>query len=188
MEDNSVSHREHLGSLSVTFAGPSGPAFSFLCLSFCPPALSFPPAGRGWFFSLLLLDSSTTGSHGSNRAGNPFCCCCFLTRLLKPHTGSHGARFVFVPKTRFTPPPKGGGAGFCVTWGSSVFLGSCLWQLRPTNGSHGFNGAGNPFHWCRFPTWSSKPHTGPQRAEFGVHRLFLPPFLGGNPASWRSSL
>ena len=30
-----------------------------------------------------------------------------------------------------------------------------------TTAPHGFNGAGNPSYWCRFPTRPTKPHTGP---------------------------
>ena len=45
---------------------------------------------------------------------------------------------------------------------------------------------GEPASLVSFPTPPSKPHTGPHRAEFGFHRLFLPPFLIGSPASWRS--
>ena len=65
---------------------------------------------------------------------------------------------------------------FSLTWGG--------WPLPPdslTTGSHASNGAGNPSRWCRFPTLSPKPHTGPHRAEFWFsHQNELtPPPLGG---------
>ena len=46
-------------------------------------------------------------------------------------------------------------------------LGSCLGNCC----SHRFNGAGNPFRWCRSPTWPAKSHTEPHRAEFGFRLL-----------------
>ena len=36
-----------------------------------------------------------------------------------------------------------------------------------TTGSHGPNRAGLLLRWCRFPTWLSKPHTGPHKGKFG---------------------
>lgn len=88
----------------------------------------------------------------------------------------HTQAFLFSARTHSRPFP----------------YGERLNQLCPalldslTNGSHGFNGAGNRLRWCRSPTLTPKSHTGARRAEFGIHRLFLPPFLGGSPASWRS--
>ncbi len=57
-----------------------------------------------------------------------------------------------------------------------------------TTSPHGFNGAGNPSYWCRFPTRPTKPHTGPHRAEFGFHRLFLVRFGSGRVDKSFSSL
>lgn len=57
-----------------------------------------------------------------------------------------------------------------------------------TTAPHGFNGAGNPSYWCRFPTRPTKPHTGPHRAEFGFHRLFLVRFGSGRVDKSFSSL
>ena len=39
-------------------------------------------------------------------------------------------------------------------------LGSPLPFNSSTTGSHSFNGAGNPFCWCHFPTLASKSQTG----------------------------
>ena len=141
------------------------------------------PLTLGW---PLLPDSLTTGSHNSNGAGNPSCWCRFLTWPPKSHTGPHRGEFGFSLQNELTPPPKGGGAGFCSSLGFRVLLGSCLWQPLATTGSHGSNRAGLLLPWCRFPTWPSKPHTGAYRGEFGFHRLFLVRFFCGSPASWRS--
>ena len=121
----------------------------------------------------------TTGSHNSNGAGNPSCWCRFLTWPPKSHTGPHRGEFGFSLQNELTPPPKGGGAGFCSSLGFRVLLGSCLWQPLATTGSHGSNRAGLLLPWCRFPTWPSKPHTGAYRGEFGFHRLFLVHFETG---------
>ena len=137
-------------------------------LAFSHPGLPLPPS------------LPTTGSHRSDRAGNCFRWCRSLTRLSKPHTGAHSGEFRFCVQNEVTPPPLGGGAGFLSTWDPSVLLDS------PTTAPHGSNRAGNPFRWCRSPTQLPKPHTGPHRAEFGFHRLFLPAFLGGSAANWRS--
>ena len=58
----------------------------------------------------------------------------------------------------------------------------------PTTRPHGFNGVGNRSFWCRFLTWSSKPHTGPHGAEFGSHRFSLGRFCSGKAAKSFSSL
>ena len=131
-------------------------------------------------------DSSITGSHGFNRAGLGLWRCRFLTWLSKPHIRPHRAEFGFSPQNEFTPPPKGGGTGFCSSLEFRVLLGSCLWQLLVTTGSHASNRACLGLRWCHFLTWLSKSHTGPHRAEFRFHRFFFLDFLGGSPASWRS--
>ena len=144
--------------------------------------------GAGFLSSRFaaVLDSLTTGSHNSNGAGNPSCWCRFLTWPPKSHTGPHRGEFGFSLQNELTPPPKGGGAGFCSSLGFRVLLGSCLWQPLATTGSHGSNRAGLLLPWCRFPTWPSKPHTGAYRGEFGFHRLFLVRFFCGSPANCRS--
>ena len=95
------------------------------------------------------------------------------TWLSKPHTGPHRGEFGFFLQNKLTPPPKGGGTGFCSSLGFRVLLGSCLWQPLATTGSHGPNRAGLGLRWCRFPTRLSKSHTGPHRGEFGTQFLFL---------------
>ena len=57
-----------------------------------------------------------------------------------------------------------------------------------TTAPHGSNRAGNPFRWCRSPTWPQKPHTGSHKAKFGFHRLFLVRFFYGREAKSLSSL
>ena len=168
-----------------------GLLFLFLPLpSFSPSPLS--EWKRNQFFLtwgwLLPPDSLTTGSHASSRAGLGLCLCRSPTWLSKSHTGPHGGKFGFSPQNEFTPPPKGGGAGYRLSLVCWVFhaekpgafpqektdasyprasLGSCLWQLLATTGSHAPNRAGLGLRWCRFPTRLPKPHTGPHRAEFG---------------------
>ena len=156
---------------------------SFLFLHFCDDALWL----LGLYFSEFILSELSSGG--------------FLPLLHKPPQGSHagptglvwgctgvvplpslqngtqghtGPSSVFVRKTyKFTPPPKGGGAGVSsnlARWNFNVekpgafpqektdtsyprdSLGSCLWQLLLTNGSHGSNGACLGHRWCRFPT------------------------------------
>ena len=110
------------------------------------------------------------------------------TRPPKPHTRLHRAEFWFSLQNEVTPPPKGGRAGFYSTWSCSASLGSCLWQLLVTNGSHWLNRAGLGLRWCRSPTRPPTPHTGPHRAEFGVYHFFLERFCPGRTAKSRSSL
>ena len=155
----------------AAFAGPTGSAFSFLPFpSFSQRFLSewkqcwFSPAWGGW---PLPPDSLTTGSHASNGAGNPSRWCRFPTLSPKPHTGPHRAEFWFSHQNEFTPPPKGGGAGFCSSLGFRVFLavacGNCCSQpphAGPTGPVWGFAGV-VPL------SRLSKPHTGSHRAEFG---------------------
>ena len=134
-------------------AGPAGPAFSFS--AFLLPARPLACVDRAGFLSsrfAAVPDSSITGSHGLNRAGLGLWRCRFLTWLSKPHIRPHRAEFGFSPQNEFTPPPKGGGAGFCSSLGFRVLLGSCLWQPLATTGSHGPNRAGLLLQWRRSPT------------------------------------
>ena len=59
---------------------------------------------------------------------------CPLTGHESPHRAEFG---FFLPQNEFTPPPKGGGTGFCSSLEFRVLLGSCLWQLLVTAGSTG---------------------------------------------------
>ena len=92
--------------------------------------------------------------------------CCFggvvsLPRPLTSQKSPHRGEFGFSRQNELTPPPKGGGVGLFSNSGCLGLLDSS------TAGSHRFNGAGNPFRWCRSPTWPPKANTGPHRAEFG---------------------
>ena len=65
--------------------------------------------------------------------------------LPRPRTGQkspHRGEFWFSLQNELTPPPKGGGAGFCSTLGCSSLLDSS------TTASHGSNGAGLGSCWC----------------------------------------
>ena len=55
-------------------------------------------------------------SHGFNRAGLWLCWCCSLPRPLTGQKSPHRAKFGFSPQNEFTPPPKGGGAGYHLGW------------------------------------------------------------------------
>ena len=99
-------------------------------------------------------------------------------------TGPAGPAFSFSASPwLFSPTPHQGEV-------KPIFshLGSPLPFNSSTTGSHSFNGAGNPFRWCRSPTWSQKPHTGSHKAKFGFHRLFLVRFFYGREAKSLSSL
>ena len=173
----------------AAFAGPSGPAFFFFCLS--PVSLNrLSPSGDALVSSHLGLATAPGFAHNWVTHLQQGCLglgwCCFPTPPSdRPKTAAQG-RVLFSPQNELTPPPKGGGAGFCSSLGFRVLLGSCLWQLLATTGSHASNRACLGLRWCHFLTWLSKSHTGPHRAEFRFHRFFFLDFLGGSPASWRS--
>ena len=90
-EDSAI-HRSYPVLQCAAFAGLAGSAFLFLpCPSFSQRFLS--EWGQRWFSpawgSPLPLSLPTNGSHGSNRAGNPFRWCHFPTLASKSQTGSH---------------------------------------------------------------------------------------------------
>ena len=98
---------------------PTRACFSFFCLFFvCLHYLS--PVRRGWLFAHpgfpLSLNSSTSAPHGPNRAGNPFFWCRFPTLASKSQTGPHRGELGFSPQNEHTPPPKGGGARYRLSW------------------------------------------------------------------------
>ena len=191
---------------------------SFLFLHFCDDALWL----LGLYFSAFHLfktflwwlftaaaQAFTEALHASNRAGLGSHWCRSTTRPLTGQKLPHRAEFGFSPQNEFTPPPKGGGAGYRLSLGCWVFhaekpgafpqektdtsyprasLGSCLWQLLVTTGSHRPNRAGLGLWRCRFPTWLSKSHTRPHRGEFGSHRFFLLCFGFGRVDKALSSL
>ena len=124
-----------------------------------------------WDFPLVAFTCAAQTSTGASRRANRGCLrlgwCCFPTPPSdQPQIVAQG-RVLFVPQNERTHPPKGGGAGFRSSLGFRVLLGSCLWQPLATTGSHGPNRAGLLLQWRRSPTWLSKSHTVPHRAEFG---------------------
>ena len=133
---------------------------------------SYPRASLGSCPWQLLL---TTAPHGSNRACSGLRWCRSPTCPPKSHTGSHRAEFWFSLQNELTPPPKGGGAGFCSILGCSSLLDSS------TTASHGSNGAG--LGSCRCPT----PLPGSQictQGRTGPSLVFVPAcwrFSGGSP-------
>ena len=175
----------------AAFAGPAGPAFSFSAFPRFLSATSLQMETTPFFLTWglpLPPDSSTTGSHWPNRGCLEVRWCVGPTHLLTSQKPPHRVEFGFAHQNELTPPPKGGGAGYHLGWVCWGFhaekpgtfpqektdtsyprasLGSCHRQLLVTNGSHGFNRAGLGLRWCRFPTLSPKPHTGPHRGEFG---------------------
>ena len=86
-----------------------------------------------------------------HRAGLGLRWCRFPTLGSNRHTGANRAEFGFSPQNEFTPLPKGGGAGYCFSLVVRVLLGSCLWQLLATTGSHASNRACLGLRWCHFP-------------------------------------
>ena len=166
-----VFHRGHPVPHCAAFAGPSGPAFFlFLPISgFSQPLLSewrrtgflSPWVGHCPRIRSQLGHTPPTGLvWGLGGVAS-------LPRPLTGQKSPHRAEFGFSPQNEFTPPPKGGGAGYCFSLVVRVLLGSCLWQLLATTGSHASNRACLGLRWCHFLTWLSKSHTGPHRAEFG---------------------
>ena len=189
VEKNILFHRGHPVLQCAAFAGPTGSAFSFLLFhSFShPPLLS---GGKTSFLSAGVDRCPRICPQPAHTAPTGQATCfAGVASLPRPLTGQkppHRAEFGFSPQNEFTPPPKGGGAGYCFSLVVRVLLGSCLWQLLATTGSHASNRACLGLRWCHFLTRLSKSHTGPHRAEFRFHRFFFLDFLGGSPASWRS--
>ena len=118
------------------------------------------------------VQASTGASRRANRAGLGLRWCCFPTPPSnRPRIVAQG-RVLFSPQNELTPPPKGGGAGFCSSLGFRVLLGSCLWQPLATTGSHWPNRAGIEPRWCPLPSSHNRTQgrTGPN--------LVSPSFLG----------
>ena len=91
------------------------------------------------------VQTSTGASRRANRAGLQLRRCRSPTRPPKLHKGPHRGEFWFSLQNELTPPPKGGGAGFCSILGCSSLLDSS------TTASHGSNGAGLGSCWCPTP-------------------------------------
>ena len=180
------------------------------CLFRCPSVPSLPPAWMGWLFLIpvcrcprIRSQLAHTGPTGTvtRFAGVRF-------PLLGPQNRTQGHRgSSFSLHSEFPPPPFGGRGWVSPVLGLLVFSrreARCFSagkdgyfvsegfsrQLPLATAAHNcptrLQRGGEPASLVSFPTPPSKPHTGPHRAEFGFHRLFLPPFLIGSPASWRS--
>ena len=91
---------------------------SFLPISddVCRPRKCFyalfskPPSKKQLGFSGQL--TWATAPHRPNGANLEVCWCCFSTLASNRHTGRPGPSLKYLSKSEFTPPPKGGGAGF----------------------------------------------------------------------------
>ena len=141
-------HRGHLKLQYAAFAGPPGPAFSFS--AFLLPARPLACVDGAGFLSsrfAAVLDSFTTGSHGSNGAGLGLSWGRFPSRPPKPHTSHAGASLVFLPKTSLPLPLRGRGR-------VPSILGLLGLPCSSTTGSRVSNRAGLGLYWCRFPTLS----------------------------------
>lgn len=135
----------------AAFAGPAGPVFSFL------PFPSFSPSG------------SNAGFHPPGFRRCPRICPQLAhTALTGPVWGFAGIRFPTHPPKLQTGPYTG---FFLSRTRYSSLSPTGKGRLVPENAlsqSSGFahNGptrlqqGGNPFRWCRSPTWPQKPHTG----------------------------
>ena len=166
VEENSAFYRGQSLALMRCLCRPSWACFFlFLLFPYLLSATSLSPVEVKSFFSYLGFATAPGFVHN------------WLTRLQQGRTRA----FSLFPSTCSTFPLRG-----------KVGLNShpsC--SARPnssTTAPHGFNGAGNPSYWCRFPTRPTKPHTGPHRAEFGFHRLFLVCFGSGRVDKSFSSL
>ena len=116
---------------------------------------------------LLAVARGNCCSHRFNRAGLWLRWYCFPTRISKPHTALHRASCGFVSQNEFTPPPKGGGAGYRLSWVGRV--GSVRSKL-------GY--AGSTGRLCCFAGVVLLPshltgHKSPHRAEFGFWACWL---------------
>ena len=128
-------------------------------------------------------------------------CCCPWIRPQLPHAGSTGpvrdfagvvsplrpqnrtqghtgASFVFIQKTSF-PSPYRGGARYRPSW---------VCPARPQLAHTASTGPAWGFTGVHSPPRPQKSHTGPHGAKFGFHRLLLGRFGFGSAANSFSSL
>ena len=123
----------------------------------------------------LSSDSPTTGSHALNGVGRGLSRCRFPTPSSnRPQIASQSRVWVFSPK-RVCPSPKGGGAGYCVSWVGWVGPAcSQLGHTGPTGLVWGFGGV------VPLPGLQNRTqrHTGP--SLFFLPKTSLPlPLKGG---------
>ena len=183
-EEDSLFHRGHPAPSCAAFAGPQGLLF-FLCLSFARLPYLILTQRENWSFSHpgfsypwirpQLPHTAPTG-RGTRFSG--------VASLPWPQNRKQGhtRAFLFSAQSLSQPFPYGERRACSRIWAIPILLDS------PTTAPHGSNRAGNPFRWCRSPTWSQKPHTGSHKAKFGFHRLFLVRFFYGREAKSLSSL
>ena len=125
----------------AAFAGPSGPAFFFFCLS--PVSLnrlflsgdetSFLSPGVGccpWI-------RPQPGHTGPTELIQGFGGVVPLPRPLTGQKSPHRGEFGFSPQNGFTPPPKGGGAGYHLSWVVGFALLVHNWLTRLQQGLFG---------------------------------------------------
>ena len=103
----------------AALAGPAALLFPF-CLFRCPSVPSLPPAWMGWLFLIPVCRCPRIRSQLAHTpptglvwgfAG--------VVSLSCPQTGQkspHRSKFGFSPQNELTPPPKGGGAGYRLSW------------------------------------------------------------------------
>ena len=150
---------------------------------FCPPVLS--PAWMGWLSPIPFRRCPGFAHNRPTRLQQGWSgasLVSFLYPVLKLAKNRRtGASLDFLPRTSLPLPLKGEGPGIvCLGFVGFAPLGhSCPTWLQQ---------GGEPASLVSFPTWLSKPHTGPHRAEFGFHRLFLVRFGSGRVDKSFSSL
>ena len=74
-----------------------------------------------WLFSLPFKPPQRPCSSPTGRVWG-FGGVASLPRPLTGHKSSHGGKFGFSPQNEFTPPPKGGGAGYHLTWLAGILM------------------------------------------------------------------
>ena len=111
------------------------------------------------------VQTSTGASRRANRAGLQLRWCRSPTRPPKLHTRPHRGEFVFSPQNGLTPPPKGGGSGYHLSWVVGFALLVHNWPTRLQQG--GFAASLVSFSQPRPLTGHISPH----RGEFGFGLL-----------------
>ena len=132
----------------------------------------------------------------------------FPARPSKPHTGSHRGEFGFSLQNEVTPPPKGGGAGYHLTWLAGILMRrspvlfrrkrrilrirgllsavalATAGHNRLTRLQRGLSGASL----VSFPYPALKTAHRATQGRVWVHHFFLERFCPGRTAKSRSSL